>query len=132
MQIIGYIIVAVTFCLQPLMRWACSRLQGLPRLLAADGFLLLSFLGTINVWKGIWSMLDLWFLPEDIELSCWITHIGCFVFLGLLNCSNSILVRGVYIDAEEEEGRCVVFPCHYLRLFFKVNITYFPLEKSIT
>ncbi|XP_057335155.1 uncharacterized protein LOC130673960 [Microplitis mediator] len=119
--IIGYVIVAVTFCLQPVMRYACSRLQGLARLLAADAFLLLSFIGTVNVWRGIWSMLDLWFIPEDPELSCWITHVGCFVFLGLLNCSNSILVRGVYIDAEEEEGRCVIFPCHYLRLFFKVE-----------
>lgn len=36
----------------------------------------------------------------------------------LLNCSNSVLVRGVYIDAEEPAGECVVFPCHYLRLFF--------------
>ncbi|XP_043278064.1 uncharacterized protein fusl isoform X1 [Venturia canescens] len=119
--VIGYIIVAVTFCLQPLMRYTCARLKGLARLLAADAFLLLSFLGTVNVWRGIWTVLDLWLLPDNLELSCWITHVGCFVFLVLLNCSNSILVRGVYIDAEEEEGRCVVFPCHYLRLFFKIE-----------
>lgn len=118
---IGYAIVTATFCLQPLMRYACSRLQGLPRLAAADSFLLLSFLGTVNVWRGIWNTLDLWLLPENPELSCWITHVGCFVFLVLLNCSNSILVRGVYIDAEEEDGKCVVFPCHYLRLFFKIE-----------
>ncbi|XP_014472938.1 PREDICTED: uncharacterized protein LOC106743524 isoform X2 [Dinoponera quadriceps] len=118
---IGYSIVAVTFCLQPLMRYVCARLQGLVRLVVADAFLLLSFLGTVNVWRGIWIALDLWLLPDNPELSCWITHIGCFVFLVLLNCSNSILVRGVYIDAEEEEGKCVVFPCHYLRLFFKIE-----------
>ncbi|EFN79473.1 uncharacterized protein LOC105187771 [Harpegnathos saltator] len=118
---IGYSIVAVTFCLQPLMRYVCARLQGLVRLVVADIFLLLSFLGTVNVWRGIWVALDLWLLPDNPELSCWITHIGCFVFLVLLNCSNSILVRGVYIDAEEEEGKCVVFPCHYLRLFFKIE-----------
>ncbi|RLU22592.1 hypothetical protein DMN91_004870 [Ooceraea biroi] len=118
---IGYLIVAVTFCLQPLMRYVCARLQGLIRLIAADAFLLLSFLGTVNVWRGIWNALDLWLLPDNLELSCWITHVGCFVFLVLLNCSNTILVRGVYIDAEEEEGKCVVFPCHYLRLFFKIE-----------
>ena len=129
LQIIGYTIVAVTFCLQPLMRYTCARLEGLARLLAADAFLLLSFLGTVNVWRGIWSILDLWLLPDDTELSCWITHVGCFVFLVLLNCSNSILVRGVYIDAEEEEGRCVVFPCHYLRLFFKVRKKNFLKQK---
>ncbi|KAH0948534.1 hypothetical protein HN011_009009 [Eciton burchellii] len=118
---IGYFIVAVTFCLQPLMRYVCAHLQGLIRLIIADAFLLLSFLGTVNVWRGIWNALDLWLLPDNLELSCWITHVGCFVFLVLLNCSNTILVRGVYIDAEEEEGKCVVFPCHYLRLFFKIE-----------
>ncbi|XP_001601769.3 uncharacterized protein LOC100117572 [Nasonia vitripennis] len=119
--ILGYVLVAVTFSLQPLMRYACSRLTGLARLIAADGFLLLSFIGTVNVWRGIWNVLDLWLLPEDPKLSCWITHFGCFVFLVLLNCSNSVLVRGVYIDAEEEAGKCVVFPCHYLRMFFKIE-----------
>lgn len=118
---IGYAIVTVTFSLQPLMRYMCARLQGLARLIVADGFLLLSFLGTVNVWRGIWNVLDLWLVPENPEMSCWITHVGCFVFLVLLNCSNSILVRGVYIDAEEDDGKCVVFPCHYLRLFFKVE-----------
>ncbi|XP_047364071.1 uncharacterized protein LOC124954746 [Vespa velutina] len=118
---IGYIIVVVTFSLQPLMRYVCARLEGLPRLIAADAFLLLSFLGTVNVWRGIWNLLDLWLLPNNLVLSCWITSVGCFVFLLLLNCSNSILVRGVYIDAEEEEGKCVIFPCHYLRLFFKIE-----------
>lgn len=121
LQIIGYMIVAITFCLQPLMRYVCARLEGLSRLMAADAFILLSFFGTVNVWRGIWNLLDHWFIPGDKVLSCWITHVGCFIFLMLLNCSNSILVRGVYIDAEEDNGKCVVFPCHYLRLFFKVG-----------
>ena len=121
LQAIGYVIVTMTFSLQPLMRYACARLQGLARLIVADCFLLLSFLGTVNVWRGIWNVLDLWLVPDNQEMSCWITHVGCFVFLVLLNCSNSILVRGVYIDAEEDDGKCVVFPCPYLRLFFKVS-----------
>lgn len=37
----------------------------------------------------------------------------------MLNCSNSLLVRGVYIDAEEPAGQCVVFPIYYIRLFFQ-------------
>lgn len=37
----------------------------------------------------------------------------------MLNCSNSVLVRGVYIDAEEPAGQCVVFPIYYIRLFFQ-------------
>lgn len=35
----------------------------------------------------------------------------------MLNCSNSVLVRGVYIDAEEPAGQCVIFPVYYIRLF---------------
>jgi hypothetical protein len=62
------------------------------------------------------------FLPAgNPEASYWITHAGCLLVLVLINCSNSILVRGVYIDAEEEGGKCVVFPCYYLRLFFQVS-----------
>ncbi|XP_046740064.1 uncharacterized protein LOC124407693 isoform X2 [Diprion similis] len=119
--VIGYTFVVITFSLQPIMCCVCDRLKGLPRLIAADIFMLLSFVATVNVWRGVWNVLDLWFLPEDPELSCWITHLGCFVFLVLLNCSNSILVRGVYIDGYEDGGQCVVFPCHYLRLFFKIE-----------
>lgn len=119
--VIGYAIVVLSFSLQPLMQYICGRLQGCARLIAADAFLLLSFLGTVNVWRGIWGALDHWFIPENPVLSCWITHVGCFVFLVLLHCSNSILVRGVYIDAEEEDGKCVAFPCQYIRLFFKIE-----------
>lgn len=41
----------------------------------------------------------------------------------MLNCSNSILVRGVYIDAEEPGGQCVIFPVYYIRLFFQKERT---------
>jgi hypothetical protein len=34
-----------------------------------------------------------------------------------------VLVRGVYIDAEEEAGECVVFPVYYIRLFFQKERT---------
>lgn len=37
----------------------------------------------------------------------------------MLNCSNSVLVRGVYIDAEEPGGQCVIFPVYYIRLYFQ-------------
>ncbi|XP_012253514.2 uncharacterized protein LOC105684613 isoform X2 [Athalia rosae] len=119
--VIGYAIVVIMFSLQPVMRYACARLKGLPRIIAVDIFLLISFIGAVNVWRGVWNCLGLWFLPDEPELSCWITLLGCFTLLVLLNCSNSILVRGVYIDAEEDDEKCAAFPCHYLRLFFKIE-----------
>lgn len=36
-----------------------------------------------------------------------------------MGCSNTLLVRGVSIDAEEPDGKCVVFPCYYLRNIFQ-------------
>lgn len=63
--------------------------------------------------------MDLLFLVEHKHLSNWITHAGSLILLMLMNCSNTVLVRGVYIDGEEPRGECVVFPTHYIRLFFK-------------
>ncbi|XP_022918483.1 uncharacterized protein [Onthophagus taurus] len=117
--VIGYLAVGLAFLLQPVMRWVCDRLQGGLRLIAADIFLLFSLFGTVNVWRGIWTLLNLYFLPDNQEISCWITHWICLILLVLLGCSNSLLVRGVYIDAEEPAGKCVIFPCYYLRLIFQ-------------
>ncbi|XP_053692027.1 uncharacterized protein LOC128740508 [Sabethes cyaneus] len=117
--LIGYGVTGVTFSLQPLMRWACDRLEGIWRVVVADLFLFFSFIGTINVWRGVWALLDHYFLPDNRLMSDWITHSLSLILLILLNCSNSVLVRGVYIDAEEPAGQCVVFPVYYVRLFFQ-------------
>lgn len=53
------------------------------------------------------------------ELSCILSHLIGFMFLVVLNCSNSMLVRGVYKDGKEPNGECVVFPCHYLRIILE-------------
>ncbi|XP_074029308.1 transmembrane protein fuseless isoform X1 [Leptinotarsa decemlineata] len=117
--ILGYICVVFAFLLQPAMRYTCERLNGFSRLLVADTFILFAFFGTVNVWRGIWNLLNIFFLPDNMELSCWITHWVCLIILILCRCSNSLLVRGVYIDAEEPAGKCVVFPCYYLRVIFR-------------
>ncbi|XP_068632849.1 uncharacterized protein fusl isoform X1 [Battus philenor] len=114
----GYVIVLVTFALQVPMRWAVARLHGAARLLLVDIYHLGSFVATVNVWRGVWGLLDVYYFPDQPKLSNWSTHIISLTLLILLNCSNSIIVRGVYIDAEEPAGDCVIFPCHYLRLFF--------------
>lgn len=48
LQIIGYAIVGITFSLQPVMRWACEKLEGFWRIIVADVFLFVSFVGTVN------------------------------------------------------------------------------------
>lgn len=63
LQVLGYALVLLAFALQPLMRWVCDRLEGTSRLLAADMFLVFALMGTINVWRGIWNLLNIYFLP---------------------------------------------------------------------
>ncbi|XP_045528230.1 uncharacterized protein LOC123716510 [Pieris brassicae] len=121
--IVGYSMVFVTFSLQAPMRWVVARLQGAPRLVIADVYHFLSFASTVNVWRAVWGFLDIYFLPDSPLLSNWSCHVVSLALLILLNCSNSILVRGVYIDAEEPAGECVIFSCHYLRHFFQKERT---------
>lgn len=61
--------------------------------------------------------------PDEPLLSNLITHGVSITILTMLNCSNSVLVRGVYIDAEEPAGQCVIFPVYYIRLFFQKERT---------
>ena len=50
------------------MRWACERLHGFWRVVVADCFLFFSFIGTVNVWRGVWQLLDIYFLPGNYLL----------------------------------------------------------------
>lgn len=63
------------------------------------------------------------FKTDDPLMSNLITHFVSFIFLAMLNCSNSVLVRGVFVDAEEPAGQCVIFPVHYIRLFVQKERT---------
>ncbi|KAL1488459.1 hypothetical protein ABEB36_014930 [Hypothenemus hampei] len=99
--ILGYTIIAIIYVMQPIVRSVCSKLSGASRLLFADLFIIVSLVGTINVWRGLWMTLDLYFLPENLALSCWIALTTSLVLLILLGCANSLVVRGVFIDAEE-------------------------------
>lgn len=76
----------------------------------------------INLSLPILNLTDL-SLTDSPILSNSVTHSLSFLLLALLNCSNSVLVRGVYIDAEEPAGQCVIFPVYYIRLFFQKERT---------
>jgi hypothetical protein len=64
----------------------------------------------------------LFFSAETPLVSFWVTHWVCLILLMILCCGNSLLVRGVYIDGEEEGGQCVVFQVNYLRYHYKVSV----------
>lgn len=58
----------MAFSMQPAMRWLCDRCEGITLVIVADVFLLFSVVGTINVWRGIWNLLDIYFLPGKTNL----------------------------------------------------------------
>lgn len=67
---------------------------------------------------------ELYFISDPTDnklLSNSITHGVSIILLLLLNCSNSLLVRGVRIDGEESGGECIEFDAsqqNYLSLFY--------------
>lgn len=62
-QVVGYLLVFTTFAAQPLIKALVTRLDGFWRLLVVDIYLVFSFGGTVNVWRGVWNMLNIYFLP---------------------------------------------------------------------
>jgi hypothetical protein len=72
---------------------------------------------------AIITIRNLLFVLETPLASFWITHWVCLILLMILCCGNSLLVRGVYIDGEEEGGQCVVFQVNYLRYHYKVSVS---------
>ncbi|XP_055836649.1 uncharacterized protein LOC129905230 isoform X2 [Episyrphus balteatus] len=61
--VIGYGIVFITFVLQPCFRWICDSSTGKLKLFLADIYYMLSFMGAVNVWRGIWMILDIHLYP---------------------------------------------------------------------
>ncbi|XP_066246319.1 uncharacterized protein [Euwallacea similis] len=115
---VGYVMVAIVFTSQSMMKKLCDFLDGIPRLLIADSYMMFSVMAVIFLWRGIWSLINIYFLPEHEEMSCWISNGVSMLILMIMGCSNSVLVRGVCLDCEEPDGTCVVFPCNYLKDIF--------------
>jgi len=66
-QVLGYIIVLLAFSLQSILKSLCGRLVGFWRVCLVDVYLFFSFCGTINVWRGIWLLLNIYFLPGKLS-----------------------------------------------------------------
>lgn len=130
---LGYVMVAIVFLLQPIMKKICDNLSGIPKLLVADAYIMFTVICVIIVWRGIWNLLNIYFLPDYPELSCWLTHWIPLLILIFMGCSNSVLVRGVCADCEEPDGSCVVFPCNYLKVIVdqEKNDSWFSIWSGI-
>lgn len=67
-QVAGYSVMIASFSLQVPIRWVVARLHGTPRLLLADVYHFVSFIATVNIWRGVWGMLDTYMFPGKSDL----------------------------------------------------------------
>lgn len=66
--------------------------------------ILFGFFATVNVWRGLWSMLDHYFLPAvNLDENYILSHLIGLVFLTLAMAVNSISNDGIILDNETEE-----------------------------
>ena len=66
--------------------------------------ILFGFFATVNVWRGLWSMLDHYFLPSiNPDANYIVSHLLGLVFLTLAMAVNSISNDGIILDNETEE-----------------------------
>ncbi|KAL9923358.1 transmembrane protein fuseless isoform 1-T3 [Glossina fuscipes fuscipes] len=115
----GCVTVTLTYVLHPIVRWMCDHIDGVCKLIICDIYYLAEFFGAVNTWRGIWNLLDVYIYPDNLILSYCVTHIIPFLVLTALKCSNSILVRGVYIDADGEGSDSINIPINYIKLHFQ-------------
>ncbi|XP_071531183.1 uncharacterized protein fusl [Panulirus ornatus] len=93
--------------------------KGLPKILLEDVYHTICFVGDVNMWRGVWMLLNIYFLPGLPVVSNLLTSVGGMVVLMCFYTSNSILVRGAVMDGAGQGSKGVVFPTHYLRFFHK-------------
>ncbi|KAF4525719.1 hypothetical protein B566_EDAN011896 [Ephemera danica] len=60
---IGYGVTAAGFALQVPARIACEKLSGAFRIIVADAYQFFCFCGTVNLWRGVWNLLNIYLLP---------------------------------------------------------------------
>jgi len=63
---------------------------------------LLAFFSSVNVWRGLWSLLNVYFLPSlEPDRSYMIGHVLGLAALSALKLSNSIATDGITEDSDE-------------------------------
>ena len=80
-------------------------------------FFFANLVGVI-LWRGIWYLLDLHFLPHNPGLSAGMTHLMGIVVLWLMQCAHSVTMSGCDLDGEAPFEEACLSPNYYLRVIF--------------
>ena len=101
--LMGYSALLVTYGLDYLVKnMKSTKLYIMKPLYVAT--ILFGFFATVNVWRGLWSMLDHYFLPAiSKDENYVISHLLGLLVLTLAMAVNSISNDGIILDNETEE-----------------------------
>lgn len=77
------------------------------------------FLSCVCCWRGIWLVLDTYFIPENKKLAAWAAHLIGFFGLTFLMISQSLLLKGCAVDGLMADGEGVNYPTKVLHLMIK-------------
>jgi hypothetical protein len=59
----------LAFALQAPLAAVCSRATGFWRIVVMDAFTAIAYVGSVNVWRGLWNLYDIYLFPGATPLS---------------------------------------------------------------
>ena len=92
------------------------------QLILEDGSFLLGNAAAVAIWRGIWTLFNIYVWPESPMYSGMLTHLTGIVGLWFLNAGHSVLPRGCLLDGEAHPKNGCMFPNLYFRYFFSEQI----------
>merc|ERR1719187_1820487 len=85
------------------------------RRLAVNCLSWVGLVGSLNVWRGVWSVADFHFLPElDLSTNLLVSHI--VGFLGLLFCRSTLTLTFTVTKGSPNPSESVYY-CNYWERF---------------
>jgi len=71
----------------------------------------------VALWRGIWLLLNYYFLPDELGFSAAMTHLIGVVVLWVMLCAHSVTLSGCSVDGESPVEEACLSPNYYLRMF---------------
>lgn len=96
--------------------------KGWRKIILEDVYNTFCFFATVNVWRGVWAGLNVFFLKENPVASNMVTAVVGQVLLTVFFCANSLLVRGAIMDGSQTGADGVTFSTAYIRYFRKKRL----------
>lgn len=85
------------------------------KVIIEDLVIIIGNFAAIQHWRGVWVMQDVYILPEQRNLSCWITHGVGIGGLFLILAGNSVTTRGCLVTGTGSTDTGCLFENYYFR-----------------